>query len=108
MDLFLRFGLLAMGAPLYAVRFWDRRHAHPDWQRLPTRAEYLNAHPESATDDELGARCCACGSDKVLGGPPPERLVRQPLSPYLPGLRQSAVSYRKASLNSPNPSFFLH
>ncbi|MGL6324106.1 hypothetical protein ACSZMP_13695 [Aeromonas rivipollensis] len=46
MDLFLLFGLLAMGAPLYAVRFWDRRHAHPDWQRLPTRAEYLNAHPE--------------------------------------------------------------
>ena len=70
MDLFLLFGLLAMGAPLYAVRFWDRRHAHPDWQRLPTRAEYLNAHPECPTGDELSARCYACGSDKVLGPPP--------------------------------------
>ncbi len=106
MDLFLLFGLLAMGAPLYAVRFWDRRHAHPDWQRLPTRAEYLNAHPECPTGDELSARCYACGSDKVLG--PPERLGRQPLSPYLPGLRQGAVSYRRASLNSPKPSFSLH
>ncbi|MCE9958256.1 hypothetical protein [Aeromonas rivipollensis] len=69
MDLFLLFGLLAMGAPLYAVRFWDRRHAHPDWQRLPTRVEYLNAQPECATGDELSARCYACGSDKVLGHP---------------------------------------
>lgn len=69
MDLFLLFGLLAMGATLYAVRFWDRRNAHPDWQRLPTRAEYLNAHPECATGDELSARCYACGSDKVLGHP---------------------------------------
>ena len=69
MDLFLLFGLLAMGATLYAVRFRDRRHAHPDWQRLPTRAEYLNAHPECATGDELSARCYACGSDKVLGPP---------------------------------------
>lgn len=59
MDLFLLFGLLAMGDTLYAVRFRDRRHAHPDWQRLPTRAEYLNAHPECSIDDELGARCCA-------------------------------------------------
>ncbi|HEA3089036.1 hypothetical protein [Aeromonas salmonicida] len=64
MDLLLLFGLLVMGATLYAMRFWDRRHAHPDWQRLPTRAEYL-----STTDDALGARCCACGSDKVLGHP---------------------------------------
>ncbi|KTA75090.1 hypothetical protein [Aeromonas salmonicida] len=69
MDLLLLFGLLAMGATLYAMRCWDRRHAHPDWQRLPTRAEYLSTHPECTTDDVLGARCCACGSDKVLGYP---------------------------------------
>ncbi|WP_454008890.1 hypothetical protein [Aeromonas sp. Marseille-Q7275] len=58
MDLFLLFGLLAMGVTLYAVRFWDRRYAHPDWQRLPTRAEYLSTHPERTTDGELEARCC--------------------------------------------------
>ncbi|WP_219597583.1 hypothetical protein [Aeromonas salmonicida] len=69
MDLLLLFGLLTMGAILYAMRFWDRLHAHPDWQRLPTRAEYLSTHPECSTDDALGARCCACGSDKVLGHP---------------------------------------
>lgn len=69
MDLLLLFGLLVMGATLYAMRFWDRRHAHPDWQRLPTRAECLSTHPECTTDDALGARCCACGSDKVLGHP---------------------------------------
>ena len=69
MDLLLLFGLFTMGATLYAMRFWDRRHAHPDWQRLPTRAEYLSTHPECTTDDVLGARCCACGSDKVLGHP---------------------------------------
>ncbi|HDX8378272.1 hypothetical protein [Aeromonas salmonicida] len=69
MDLLLLFGLLTMGATLYAMRFWDRLHAHPDWQRLPTRAEYLSTHPECSTDDALGARCCACGSDKVLGHP---------------------------------------
>ncbi|WP_447838489.1 hypothetical protein [Aeromonas salmonicida] len=69
MDLLLLFGLLVMGATLYAMRFWDWRHAHPDWQRLPTRAEYLSTHPECTTDDALGARCCACGSDKVLGHP---------------------------------------
>ena len=69
MDLLLLFGLLVMGATLYAMLFWDRRHAHPDWQRLPTRAEYLSTHPECTTNDALGARCCACGSDKVLGHP---------------------------------------
>ena len=107
MDLLLLFGLLAMGATLYAMRFWDRRHAHPDWQRLPTRAEYLSTHPECTTDDEQGARCCACGSDKVLA-PPPDRLIRQPLSPCRPGLRQGAVSYRKPPLNSPTPrSLFI-
>lgn len=104
MDLFLLFGLLAMGATLYAVRFWDRRHAHPDWQRLPTRAEYLSTHPECTTDDEQGARCCACGSDNVLA----------PQTGWFDnrfrhaGLRQGAVSYRKPPLNSPTPrSLFI-
>lgn len=69
MDLMLLLGLLAMGGTLYAVHFWNTRHAHPDWQRLPTRADYLEAHPDCATDDELNARCCACGSDKVVGHP---------------------------------------
>ena len=69
MDLFWLFGLLALAASLCAMRFWDKRHAQPNWQRLPTRAEYLSSHPECATGDELGARCCACGSDKVLGHP---------------------------------------
>ncbi len=55
MDLLLLFGLLTMGATLYAMRFWDRLHVHPDWQRLPTRAEYLSTHPECTTDDALGA-----------------------------------------------------
>ncbi|MDF2390429.1 MULTISPECIES: hypothetical protein [Aeromonas] len=53
MDLLWLFGLLSLAASLYAMRFWDRRHAHP----------------ECTTDDALGVRCCACGSDKVLGYP---------------------------------------
>lgn len=69
MDLLWLFGLLALAASLYARRFWDQHHAQPDWQRLPTRAKYLSTHPECTTDDELGARCYACGSDKVLGHP---------------------------------------
>ncbi|MFA7835964.1 hypothetical protein ACEOB3_21075 [Aeromonas dhakensis] len=69
MDLLWLFSLLALAASLYATSFWDRRHAHPDWLRLPTRAEYLSAHPECASGDTLSARCCACGSDKVLGHP---------------------------------------
>ena len=89
MDLFLLFGLLAMGATLYAVRFWDRRHAHPDWQRLPSRAEYLSTRSERTSVDELEARRCACGSDKVLA--PPDRLVRQPLSPCRPEARRCIV-----------------
>lgn len=69
MDLMLLFGLFVMGCTLYAIRFWDKRHANPDWLRLPSRAEYLEAHPDCTTEDELGARCCACGSDKVIGHP---------------------------------------
>lgn len=53
MDLFWLFALLALTGSLFALRFWDKRHAHP----------------ECTTGDELGARCCACGSDKVLGHP---------------------------------------
>ncbi|MGY3911137.1 hypothetical protein ACW5XW_07725 [Aeromonas piscicola] len=60
MDLLWLFGLLALAASLYAMRFWDRRHA---------RAEYLSVHPECATGDTLNALCCACGSDKVLSHP---------------------------------------
>ncbi|MGY3885448.1 hypothetical protein [Aeromonas aquatica] len=57
MDLMLLLGLFAMGGTLYALRFWDKRHANPDWLRLPT------------SEDELNARCCTCGSDKVVGHP---------------------------------------
>ncbi|WP_336288973.1 hypothetical protein [Aeromonas dhakensis] len=53
MDLLWLFSLLALAASLYATRFWDRRHAHP----------------ECASGDTLSARCCGCGSDKVLGHP---------------------------------------
>ncbi|MNS15300.1 hypothetical protein D3C72_469320 [compost metagenome] len=91
MDLFLLFGLLAMGATLYAVRFWDRRHAHPDWQRLPTRAEYLSTHPECTTDDEQGARCCACGSDKVLAPPRPADSTTAFAMPAWPAARRCIV-----------------
>ncbi|MDR7021182.1 hypothetical protein [Aeromonas salmonicida] len=32
-------------------------------------AEYLNLHPECATEDDENASCYACGSHKVLFSP---------------------------------------
>ncbi|MFQ2724217.1 hypothetical protein ACK3ZG_15620 [Aeromonas caviae] len=69
MELFWWFALPVAAGTFYGCYFWNQRHAQPDWLRLPTRADYLHQHPECAIDDELGARCCACGSDKVLGHP---------------------------------------
>ena len=58
MELFWWFALPVAAGTFYGCYFWNQRHAQPDWLRLPTRADYLHQHPECATDDEHGARCC--------------------------------------------------
>ncbi|WP_439824036.1 hypothetical protein [Aeromonas caviae] len=89
MDHFWWFALPVAAGTFYGCYFWNQRHAQPDWLRLPTRADYLHQHPECATDDEHGARCCACGSDKVLATPRPAGLIIAFATPASPAARRS-------------------
>lgn len=36
------------------------------WEMLPSLTEYLLKHPECKIDDQRSAKCCHCGSGKVV------------------------------------------
>lgn len=67
MDIWL---LLLMGAG--AVFYYFVLYSKPqddEWQKLPSLTEYLTEHPECKVDDPETAKCCKCGSNKVIFQP---------------------------------------
>ncbi len=106
MDHFWWFALPVAAGTFYGCYFWNQRHAQPDWLRLPTRADYLLQHPECATDDEHGARCCACGSDKCWATPRPAGLIIAFATPASPAARRSFAPKSPRYKHPHSPSLY--
>ncbi|WP_434354939.1 hypothetical protein NF212_09385 [Parasalinivibrio latis] len=54
---------------LYLFRkYWfnARLPTNHQWEMLPSLTEYLLKHPECKIDDQRSAKCCHCGSGKVV------------------------------------------
>lgn len=74
MDLLWLFSLLALAASLYAMRFWDRRHAHP---RLaaPAHSRRVPERPSRVCQRGYAQRPLLCLRLGQGARSPPERLV---------------------------------